>query len=175
MGNDFPYITWIVGILLLCLGFPLVFLCRQPTENIKEKSPVTYKSLYVVVIMCFISAVTFFMISLYFPALVGSQETTPQIGVSLFMFFNFISACALMYILRYSHHQRLNFYKWLSFFTIQVFLFITLVFIMMLLYVIPAPIMTTYPFLAGISGLCFLFYGVVIVYGAIYSHPQKSS
>jgi hypothetical protein len=149
-GINFPYLPVINGIIILLLSFPLIFLCRKnKLPPIEEPTSKRWLWFGLSIFTLFVAQCAF-VISTYFPRVLGTNVPCPQVGVYANVVITIIGSFLLYYSSRLNTPTRPNLLRWLAFLFTMVISFFSLGFMMILIYAMPPDAKTTYPFLAGI-------------------------
>lgn len=162
-GINFPYLPTINAIVLLLLCFPLIFLCRNIKFLPSEEPPSKRWLWFGAAVIVHIIAVFAFIISIYYPSVIGSDGPNPNVGVIANLLLTVIGALMLYYASRFNSPAQPNLLRWLAFVCVLVFSFLTLAFMLILIYVMPPHGRIIYPFMAGILSLNITIFGLAAV------------
>lgn len=162
-GINFPYIPSINAIVLLLLCFPLIFLCRNIKSAPEEEPPPKRWLWFCSGVVMLFSAVIFFMISIYYPALIGSDAPNPNVGVIANLIFSAVGSFMLYYASKFNSPAQPNLLRWLAFVCVLFFSVSTLSCMLILIFVLPPHGKIVYPFMSGILSLNITFLSFVTV------------
>lgn len=162
-GINFPYIPSINAIVLLLLCFPLIFLCRSiKLAPLEEPPPKRWLWFCSGVAMLFI-AVVVFIVSIYYPGVLGSDAPKPNAGVVANLIFSLVGSFMLYYASKFNSPAQPNLLRWLAFICVLFFALSTVSFKLIMIYVMPPHGRIVYPFMAGLLSLNITFLSLVAV------------
>ena len=162
-GVNFPELPLFIGLILLLLAFPLILLHSKYTLPYSDSaSSKRWLWLGLGTSLPLLSMLLFLM-SIFSPSIYFAETPVPNIGVIIYLISTPIAVLVLYSVSKFTSIQKPNQMKWLVLIITILVSTLPLVSIMILLYIMPLEDGGTYPFLAGLMTINYIYFSFLMI------------